>query len=151
MQKTMSAAQRDQLLLNKAKEDSQFRKDFAAAMRESTNSFSKALDGMSNSMVQIGAGICKFLEVMAHAMMNPTNQNFFYQNQPAQHAFPFQDPYFGGGHRVFQPASSSNCHTNSQHKQQSQHHEEERTFTQLFRSFPTTFEHNIFQQNCIEF
>ena len=92
MQKTLSAAQRDQVLLNKAKEDNQFRKDLAAAMRESTNSFSKALDGMSNSMVQIGAGISRSLEVMAHAMMAPTNQNLFYQNQPPQQEFPYQDP-----------------------------------------------------------
>ena len=124
MQKTLSAAQCDQLLLNEAKEDNQFRKDLAAAIRESINSFSKALDGMSNSMVQIGAGISRSFEVMAHAMMTPTNQNLFYQNQPAQQGFPFQDPYVGGGHRAFQQASSSNGHAQSQQKQQSQNHEE---------------------------
>ncbi len=84
MQKTLSAAQRDQLLLHEAKEDNQCRKDLAAAMQNSTDSFSKALDGMSNSMMQIGAGICRSLEVMAHAMMTPTYQHLFYQNQPAQ-------------------------------------------------------------------
>eukprot|EP00794_Sanderia_malayensis_P002553 gene2553-2948_t len=107
MQKTLSAAQRDQVLLNETKEDNQLRKDLAAAMRESTDSFAKAFNGMSNSVVQIGAGICKSLEVMAHAMMTPTNQNMFYQNQPLQR-FPYQDPYVGSGQRAFQQPSPLN-------------------------------------------
>eukprot|EP00794_Sanderia_malayensis_P013129 gene13129-14480_t len=73
-------------------------------MPESTDSSAKALDGMSNSMVQIGAGICKSLEVMAHTMMTPTNQNMFYQNQPLQR-FSYQDPYVGSGQRAFQQPS----------------------------------------------
>ena len=127
MQKTLSAAQRDQVLLNETKEDNQLRKDLAAAMRESTDSFAKALNGMSNSMVQIGAGICKSLEVMAHAMMTPTNQNMFYQNQPLQR-FPYQDPYVGSGQRAFQQPSP----VNGQHRQQNQNQEEESSYSQLF-------------------
>lgn len=55
-------------------------------MRQSTESFSKAFDGLSNSMLQIGAGISRSIEVMAQSMMMgfqpvaPINQNLFYQD-----------------------------------------------------------------------
>ena len=43
LQRNLSAAQRDKMLLDEAKEDAQFRKDMTEALRESTESFSKVL------------------------------------------------------------------------------------------------------------
>ena len=43
LEKTLSASQRDQLLINEAREDTRFRKDLTKAMRKSTESFSQAL------------------------------------------------------------------------------------------------------------
>lgn len=81
LEKSLSAAQRDQLLVNEAKEDSKFRKDLAEAMQQSTISFSRALEGVSQSMIQIGTGLCRSLENLAQAMQDPQppRQNVYYQ------------------------------------------------------------------------
>ncbi len=81
LEKSLSASQRDQLLVKEAKEDSKFRKDLAEAMQQSTVSFSRALEGVSQSMMQIGAGLCRSLENLAQAMQDPQppRQNFYYQ------------------------------------------------------------------------
>ena len=118
LQKSLSAAQRDSLLFNEAKEDMQYRKDLAEAMRQSTDSFSKALEGISNSMLQIGTGLCRSLEVMAQAMISPpqpVNQNLFYQNQQGS-GYPMQqhDPR-GYNHTAshFPTGISSSCPPNN--------------------------------------
>ena len=93
LEKTLSAAQRDGLLLNEAKEESKFRKDLADATREATSCFSKALKDVSSSMAQVGCGLSRSIEMMAQAVMAqtmnntlataqsaPYNQNHFYQN-----------------------------------------------------------------------
>ena len=56
LEKTLSAAQRDALLLTEAKEESKFRKDLADATREATSCFSSALNNVSSSMTQVGNG-----------------------------------------------------------------------------------------------
>ncbi len=43
MEKSLSAAQRDQLLLNEAKEDKEIRKDLSDSLRESSVMFNAAL------------------------------------------------------------------------------------------------------------
>ena len=90
--KTLSAAQRDAILLNEAKEDSKFRKNLADATRDATASFSEALKDVSTCMTQVGNGLSRSIELMAQAvmaqMMNysqahmPLNQNHFYQGVP---------------------------------------------------------------------
>ena len=81
LEKNLSAAQRDQLLLTEAKEDSKFRKDLEEAMRQSTTSFSSALDGINQSMTQIGNGLCRSLDNLAQAMRepHPPHQHVYYQ------------------------------------------------------------------------
>eukprot|EP00794_Sanderia_malayensis_P018489 gene18489-20338_t len=92
MQKTLSAAQPDQILMNEAKEDTQLRKDLSTSLRQSTEAFAKALEGM----MQIGAGLAKSLETVAHAMVAPpVNQNLFYQSPNTQPRLPFQVSYDG--------------------------------------------------------
>ena len=58
-----------------------FRKDLAEAMQQSTVSFSRALEGVSQSMMQNGTGLCKSLENLAQVMQypQPPHQNVYYQ------------------------------------------------------------------------
>jgi hypothetical protein len=74
LEKNLSASQRDQLLVNQAKEDSKFRKELADAMQQSKVSFSRALEGVSQSMMQIGFGLCRSLENVAQAMQDTHSQ-----------------------------------------------------------------------------
>ncbi len=59
MEKSLSAAQRDHLLLNKAKEDKEIRKDLSDSLRESSVMFNAALQNISSSMNNFGTDICK--------------------------------------------------------------------------------------------
>ena len=52
-----SASHKDQLLINEAREDTKFRKDLA--MRKSAEPISQALEGISNSITQLGESICR--------------------------------------------------------------------------------------------
>ena len=58
LEKRLSSARRDKLLLDKSKEDAQFRRDLAAVMRESTVSFTA-------SMKNIGSYISRFIYKLA--------------------------------------------------------------------------------------
>ena len=69
LEKTLSAAQRDKLLLNEAREDSTFCKNLAEATRQSTESFSNALKDVSNSIMQVGNGISRSMEMISQAIM----------------------------------------------------------------------------------
>ena len=57
----------------------QFRKDLAETMRQSTEALTQALQDVSSSVMQLGAGICRSIEMMPRAMINsnhvPVNQN----------------------------------------------------------------------------
>ncbi len=91
MEKQLSAAQRDQLLISEAKEDAQFRKDLALAMRESTASFTESIKNVSEAMISLGAGVCQSIQMLSHALQGPNvvqpplHQHLVYQNQ-VQHA-----------------------------------------------------------------
>ena len=84
LERNLSAAQRDQLLFKEARDDSQFRKDMADAMRESTKCFTESINAVSKSMTDLGSGISRSIEMMAQAMLMQTqqNQNQFYQHLP---------------------------------------------------------------------
>lgn len=58
LEKELSAAQRDELLIKEATEDGLFQKDLAEAMRESTESFSQSIESVSKAMTNLGAGVC---------------------------------------------------------------------------------------------
>ena len=117
LEKTLSAAQRDALLLTEAKEESKFRKDPADATREATSCFSTALKDLSNSMTQVGNGLSRPIEMMAQAVMAqtmnnsqarpvPINQNLFYQNVPNVYSAPTS-------HQLNTHAMQSNVHQQS--------------------------------------
>eukprot|EP00794_Sanderia_malayensis_P011557 gene11557-12747_t len=94
LEKRLSAAQRDNLLVKEAKDDAQFKKDLCQAMRESTASFSESIKEISNSMTGIGNGICRSIEMLLKALLQqnqnnrPVSQNLFYQNEPMFHPTP---------------------------------------------------------------
>ena len=67
LEKSLSAAQRDQLLIREAKEDAQFSMDLAEAMRQSTESFAQSIKDVSKAMTDLGAGVCRSIEALSHA------------------------------------------------------------------------------------
>ncbi len=58
LQRSLSSAQREQLLINEAKDDASFRKELTEAMKESNETFSRSVESMSNSVKELGDGIC---------------------------------------------------------------------------------------------
>lgn len=105
LQRSLSSAQRDQLLINEAKDDTSFRKELTEAMRESNETFSKSVESMSNSVKQLGDGICRSMEMLSRAIYMssraPVNQNSFYQNM----APPNMAPHRQGSHAYDQDGS----------------------------------------------
>ena len=81
MERQLSASQRDQLLINESKEDSQFKKDIAKAIRQSNETFSQAMQQISMSMLQVAEGFTQSIEVLARAMVNKPSQPQ-YQHPP---------------------------------------------------------------------
>lgn len=86
MEKQLSSAQRDQLLITEAEEDAQFRKDVVQAMRESTASFTESIKSVSDTMMIFVAGVCKSIETLSHVMQGsvvrpPMHHNFVSENQ----------------------------------------------------------------------
>ena len=84
MERQLSAAQRDQLLLQESREDSQFKRDIAEAMRQSNQTFSNCMQNMSTSLVQVAQSFTQSMEVMGRALMTQ-NQ---YQSYPQYNHFP---------------------------------------------------------------
>ena len=69
LQRNLSAAQRDKILLDEAKEDAQFRKDMAEAIRESTESFSKGVKEMSSAMLEVGGSMAQSIQMLTNALL----------------------------------------------------------------------------------
>ena len=69
LQRNLSAAQRDKMLLDEAKEDAQFRKDMTEALRESTESFSKGVKEISSAMLGVGAGMSQSIQMLTNALL----------------------------------------------------------------------------------
>lgn len=70
----MSVSQRDQLLINESKQDSQFKKDIAEAIQQSNETFAQSMQQMSMSMLQVAQGLTQSIEVLARAIVNKTSQ-----------------------------------------------------------------------------
>ena len=81
MERQLSAAQRDQLLLNESKEDAQFKRDMAEAIRQSNETFATAIQQMSMSIMQVAQGMARSMEMMSNVICQQ-NQQQLYQSQP---------------------------------------------------------------------
>ena len=81
LEKTLSAAQRDQLLIKDSNEDFQFRKDLTKAMQQSTEALSQYVKEVRKAMTELGAGVSRSIEMLAHSLrqthLHPVNQNLF--------------------------------------------------------------------------
>ena len=93
LERNLSAAQRDQLLIQEAKEDCKFKRDLTNVMRESSDKLAESVKVIGQSMTDLGTGISRSIEMLSVAIMqqqqqqqqaNPLNQNVFYQ----QHEYP---------------------------------------------------------------
>ena len=82
MERQLSASQRDQILMNEAKEDTQFKRDIAEAIRHSNETFAASMEQISQSILQVAQGLTRSVEVMGQAMMSSTVGHNPYQNYP---------------------------------------------------------------------
>eukprot|EP00794_Sanderia_malayensis_P013451 gene13451-14832_t len=91
MERQLSAAQRDQLLLNEAKEDSQFKRDIAEGMRQSNQTFAESIQNISHSIMQVAQGLTRSIEVMSQALVQSNAGHYsghgLDRNQPTASGF----------------------------------------------------------------
>ena len=71
MERYLSSAQRDKSLLEESKEDAQLQKDLAAAMRDSTASFTSAIENIGKST----NSTCQSIEMLSVELCNNINNN----------------------------------------------------------------------------
>ena len=86
MQCQLSAAQRDQLLINESKEETQFKRDIAEAIRQSNETFGQSMQQMSMSILQVAQGLTRSVEMMSQAMFMQ-NRPYQYSNQAPSNVF----------------------------------------------------------------
>ena len=85
LEKTLSAAQRDQLMMKDMKGDAEFRQNLVQVMRESNETFSKSIKEISKSMSYLSKGLCSSMVLLAKSLGS--------QNLPPQH-LPHQNIYY---------------------------------------------------------
>lgn len=90
MERQLSAAKRDELLLKESKEDSQFKKDTAEAIRQSNKTFESSMQQMSSSIVQVAQSLTQSMEIMGRAFMQQNNPN----NMPYAHHYSLHAPVY---------------------------------------------------------
>ena len=118
LERKLSAAQRDQLLLKEAKEDTQLKRDIAKAIRQPNESFSDSIQQMSNSMLQVAQGLTTSIEMMTKAMVP--------QHAPASASAPFNiHPKYGHFQHVNNYAGSPGFPFDMQHNSGHQFHSSE--------------------------
>ncbi len=75
LERRLSAAQRDALLLEENKDEKLFRKQLTETLKESTQSMAKALSSISQSMMHVGNAIAQNMQMMAQSMAVPQNSH----------------------------------------------------------------------------
>ena len=66
MERQLSAAQRDKLLMQESKEEKEFRKDLSNSLKESNNIFAESMKAMSTSMMALASSMQKSFEHIVH-------------------------------------------------------------------------------------
>ena len=101
LEKRLSAAQRDQKLIEAAKEDTAMRKDMLECFRDSSRSTAQAMENMSTTLREMSQGMTQAMVSLANAFNRPRQ----HAQQHATYHAPFS-PYFnqpvsyGGGNNV---------------------------------------------------
>ena len=78
MERRLSSAQRDALLLEETKDDKVFRKEITQAVKESTLSVAKAIGDIGQSMAQACMMMARSMEMIAQSMSMP-DQSYNFQ------------------------------------------------------------------------
>lgn len=91
LERGLSAAQLDKILIDKSKEDAMFRREMAVAMKESTKKFSSSVKRL-RWLRELVDRLEKLAEVMS--FQASTNQNMFYQNIHHQLTPPTHQGYY---------------------------------------------------------
>ena len=74
LQKKLCASDREQILLNESREDSQFKRDLAEAILQSNELFAQSTKELSQSMLAMAFGITKSVEILSQALSNQNQQ-----------------------------------------------------------------------------
>ena len=77
LEKSLSAAQRDQLLTKEMKSDAEFRQDLAQAMRESNECFSDFVKEIRKSMSDLSKSLCSSMELFSRYLLLRSNHHNF--------------------------------------------------------------------------
>ena len=84
LEKNLSAAQRDKLLFEEAKEEASFRRELSDSLKQSNDNFLKAMDNFNKTVSQLGNGLCRSIDMLARAMYMSNqatqNQNVYFPN-----------------------------------------------------------------------
>jgi len=96
MERQLSSAKRDQILIDEAREDNKSRKDLAESMLQSNQVFAQSMQAVSSSMMCIAQTMSRSFEMLSHALALPEQSMV----QPHYTAVPFmsQPPRLHEGH-----------------------------------------------------
>lgn len=94
MERNLSAAQRDQILLKESRDEMNFKKEMTEVMKESSRNTSNAITQMTTAIENIGTGLARSIEMLATVFSHQQQQqNQQWAPQPAQfHNFNFPQP-----------------------------------------------------------
>ena len=87
MERTLSAAQRDQLILKESKEEMNFKKEMTEIMKESSKNTVNAISGMTTAIENIGSGLSRSIEMLAAVFAHQQQQQQFQPQQFQQQQF----------------------------------------------------------------
>jgi len=75
MEKTLSQAQRDQLLMNTAKEDLLMKKEMMESFKQSNKTLEESLSKMTMCLTSLGDGIASGMQMLAMALSGQSQNN----------------------------------------------------------------------------
>ena len=90
MEKALSQAQRDQLLMNSAKEDAVMKKEMLKSFERSNKTMEESIGKMTDCLTSLGEGIATGMRMLANAIAST--------HQPQPQAYPpqFNNQFMGG-------------------------------------------------------
>ena len=113
LERQLSAAKRDQILIDEAREDNKSRKELADTLLQSNQVFAQSMQAVSSSMMTL----TRSFELLSHALMAPQPQQSFTFTQPQS---PYSQSYIGmmGNAHVTEYEDETTLHSFSMgHKQ----------------------------------
>lgn len=95
MEKTLSQAQRDQLLMNTAKEDLLMKREMVKSFEQSNKSLEDSISKMTTCLTSLGDGIAKGMQMMAMAVSAQPPNSTAHPAPRAPQAYPHINTYNG--------------------------------------------------------